>query len=300
MYPVTADFNTNMIAQERQVVARVTVDYTSPELDQSIELAPSEQANASWPAQTADAIEAVPAKWASLDGTWVLDGSYKLAPGTSEDADLYQMGWWGSTLAGAGGAFAFAPRLTVTFVSRPIHSLKVVGDSARAEYPVDFTIRLLDLAGGHLYLETVNGNNAVTWSKQLAAPVNQVVKMELAITRWSHAGRQVKICEFFTSIQQQYESQDIVAINLLEEREISQGSLPVGNISANEVTVRLSNRDRRFDVDNVQSPLYQLLKPNRRLRSWLGLRAEGDGQQVQTTLSQAADWQPNVFIDLSE
>ncbi|HHV41481.1 MAG TPA: hypothetical protein GXX72_01345 [Clostridiaceae bacterium] len=63
---------------------------------------------------------------------------------------------------------------------------------------------------------------------------------------------------------------DIISINLLEEREVSQGSLPVGNISANEIDIRLNNESRKFDAGNRQSPLYQLLKANRRIKAWLG------------------------------
>jgi hypothetical protein len=56
----------------------------------------------------------------------------------------------------------------------------------------------------------------------------------------------------------------------LEEREASQGSLPVGNISSNEITLTLNNEDKKFDVDNEQSPLKNLLKPNRRIQVRLG------------------------------
>jgi hypothetical protein len=84
----------------------------------------------------------------------------------------------------------------------------------------------------------------------------------LTITKWSHEGRCAKIIEFFTSIREVYETGDLVSIRLLEEREASQGSLPVGNISSNIL--------KKFDVDNEQSPLKNLLKPNRRIQVWLG------------------------------
>jgi len=88
-----------------------------------------------------------------------------------------------------------------------------------------------------------------------------------------HAGRQAKIIEFFTSIREVYETGDLVSIRLLEEREASQGSLPVGNISSNEITLVLNNESKKFDIDNDQSPLKNLLKPNRRIQVWLGIRS---------------------------
>lgn len=269
MYPVSADFLAAMKADRRQVLAKAEINYTDPFIDQSIAVAASEQANVSYPAQTADAVQDVLYRWASLDGSWVLDGSYRLAP-TEALLGQYQFGWWGSQLAGADGSFASPyPALTVTHLPRPVHTLKVVGDSARGEYPVDFQIDLYAQDNTLLYSKAVTGNTLVAWTFALATPVLDVARQVLTITRWSHPGRQAKIVEFFTSIQETYLSGDLVSLRLIEEREASQGSLPVGNITANEITLVLNNESKKFDVDNTQSPLYGVLKPNRRVKVWL-------------------------------
>ena len=274
MYPVSQEFLDKMKADRRHVIARALIDYTDPFIDQSIEIEASEQANVSYPQQTADSVDTATHKWASLDGSCVLDGSYHLAPPPDKLAQ-YQFGWWGSQLAGAGGAFAAPyPALTVAHLPRPIHTLRVVGDTARVEYPVDFEIKLYGPDDTLLKTETVTGNTQVNWSKTLAVPVLDVAKQVLEITRWSHEGRQAKIIEFFTSIREVYETGDLVSIRLLEEREASQGSLPVGNISSNEITLVLNNEDKKFDVDNEKSPLKNLLKPNRRIQVWLGIDIE--------------------------
>ena len=271
MYPVTTDFLDKMKADRRRVLARVEVDYTDPFLDQSIEVITSENANVSFPSQTADAVAEPFAKIASLDGSWVLDGTYALAP-TPQEAETKQMGWWGKQLAGTGGAFSTPyPTLTVSFFPRPITKLQAVGDSKRQEWPVDFNIKLYDGNNTLLHTETVTGNTQIAWSKVLDEPVTQVEKMELEITKWSHTGRQAKILEFFTSIQEVYEGDDILLVHLLEEREVSHGSLPIGNISSNDVEIRLLNQDGKFDVGNVNSPLHGLLRANRRIQAWLGV-----------------------------
>lgn len=271
MQPVTQQFLDAIAAPERTILARAIIDYTDPFLDQSIAVATNELANVSYPGQTADGVAEVPHRWASLDGSWLLDGTYRLAP-PSADADRYQFGWWGRQLAGTGGAFAMPyPLLTVTHFARPVHDLRVVGDTARQEWPVDFIIRLYGPANLLLHTETVTGNNQVTWARNLVSPILDVVRQEFEVSRWSHAGRQVKVIEFLTSVQQTYEVGDLLAINLLEEREVGSASLPVGAISANEIAVRLRNDDRQFDTENTQSPLYRLLKPNRRLQAWLGV-----------------------------
>lgn len=268
MYTVSREFEDKIRTDERPIYGRVQIDYTDPFLDQSINITASEQANTSYPKQTADNINEPLAKYASLDGSWVLDGTYALAPGSSEDG---QMGWWASQLSGAGGIFATPyPKLAVAFFARPIWSLKVVGDSKREEWPVDFTIKLFDETDVLLYTETVTGNTDIAWEKEIEA-INEVVKMELEITKWSHVNRQVKILEFFTSIQETYEKDNILLVYLLEEKEFGRGSLPVGNITTNEIDIRLINENRKFDSGNKQSPIYGLVKRNRRIKAWLGI-----------------------------
>jgi len=266
MYNVSEEYLTKIKADSRRVYGKIQIDYTDPFLDQSINMTANENANVSYPQQTADSVLEPLGKILSLDGSCNLDGSYILAP--YEDL---QMGWWGSQLAGVGGVLTSPyPTLTAVFLARPIASLKVVGDSARVEYPVDFTIKLYDSADTLLHTETVTDNSLVIWNKTLAT-ITQVTKMALEITKWSHVGRQCKIIEFFTSIQEIYEGDDILMINLLEEKEVTQGSLPVGNISSNEIDIRLFNKNRKFDAGNSQSPLYQTLKQNRKIKAWLGI-----------------------------
>ena len=275
MYPVTQDFLDKMKADRRQVLARVAIDYTDPFIDQSVRIEASEQANVSYPQQTVDSVDQTTRKYACLDGTWDLTtGEYHLAPSENMLSQA-QMGWWGAQFADQDGYFSQPyPTLTVRHLPRPIHSLRVVGDTARGEYPVDFTVRLYGPDDTLLHTETVTGNDQVSWSKALEPQVLDVAKQELVITRWSLPGTCAKITEFFTSIREVYETGDLVSLRLLEEREASQGSLPVGNISSNEITLVLNNEDKKFDVDNEQSPLKNLLKPNRRIQVHLGAEIE--------------------------
>ena len=291
MYPVTTDFLDKMKADRRRVLARVEVDYTDPFMDQSIEIEASEQANVSYPQQTADSVDQTTHKYACLDGTWDLTtGEYHLAP-SANMLSQYQMGWWGAKFADTGGAFSSPyPTLTVTHLPRPIRQLKVVGDTAREEYPVDFTIKLYAQDDTLLKTETVTGNDQVSWQKALETQVLDVAKQVLEITKWSHAGRCAKIIEFFTSIREVYETGDLVSLRLLEEREASQGSLPVGNISSNEITLTLNNEDKKFDIDNENSPLKNLLKPNRRIQVWLGTETSSGEEWVPLGTFWSLDW----------
>jgi hypothetical protein len=162
------------------------------------------------------------------------------------------------------------PQLTVTFSSRVVSALKVVGDNLRKEYPVDFNIYLYDASDILLYTEIVTSNMEITWEKDIEQ-VSSVKKMTLEIIHWSHEGRQAKILEFFSRLTETYEGDDLFSLSLLEERDVSDGSLPIGNISANELDLSILNQDRKFDAGNADSKLYQMIKPNRKVMAWLGL-----------------------------
>ena len=267
MQTVSQEFLDAIQVDVRRVRGKVIIDFTDPYIDQSLTVSISEDARISWPDQVTDALTDPGGKWASLDGSWALDGTYHLAPDTEET----QMGWWGSQLAEVDGTFAGVnPMLTVEHTPRPIRSLMVSGDSERGEYPVDFTIRLYDEVDSLLHTEPVTTNTQIYWTANIT-PIVGVAKQQLEIEKWSEAGHQVKILEFFTSIQETYEGDDLLLVSLLEERETGRGELPIGSISANEITVKINNADRRFDPGNLASSLHGLVKANRRIRAWLGV-----------------------------
>jgi hypothetical protein len=277
LLPVSSEYLNKILATRRQVLGKVVVNYSDPFLDPSVEVGANESAYISQVAQSADNRDEATHKWASLDGSWVLDGTYFLCPDTAKAALANQMGWWGSTLAGTDGAFAEPyPTLTTTFSARPVRCVVVNGDDKREEYPVDFNI--------YIYADTtllhtveVTDNEDISYQKDLIdLNLSGVTKLVLEITRWSHTGRQVKILEFFAVVQETYIGGDLFNISLLEEREFSDGSLPIGNISANELTVQIYNKDRKFDAGNTTSDLYGLVRPNRRIRAWLGFIANED------------------------
>ncbi|NLA52579.1 MAG: hypothetical protein GX860_10740, partial [Alcaligenaceae bacterium] len=77
-----------------------------------------------------------------------------------------------------------------------------------------------------------------------------------------------------------------------------QGSLPVGNISSNEIDIRLVNEDGKFDAGNRQSPLYQLLKPNRRIKAWLGTYIDYDIVPTEFLVDTDTEWNQGVLTDV--
>ena len=248
-------------ASVRDIKCKVVVDFTSPFLDESVTVTSTEANRIASLQQTADSVTSMSAKYLLLDGSGALDGTWCLGGG--------QVGWFGTSASDASAEFdAPYPSLTITHTSRPIQSIKVAGDDKRNEYPVDFTVKLYDVSNTLLHTQTVTGNDAVIYSEAIDT-VSAVVKQVLTITKWSAVGTCVKIAEFYTSIQEIFLRDDIFQINLLEEREVSEGSLPIGSISSNEIDIRIYNENRIFDAGNTASPLYGTIKPNRRVRVYL-------------------------------
>ena len=277
MLTVTQDFKDNILATERQkIYCRVTIDYSDPFLDTSLTITANESNRITENDHVANGKEIIPVKYTSLDGSWILDNTYFSPPETDESLLVAELGWQGNTLCDENGDFAATyPMLTVEFSARSIRGLKVVGDYIRNEYPVDFEIVLYDKNDTVLLTQTVTGNASYRWDLPITL-VSEVTKMTLEIKKWNVGHRVVKIAEFFTSIQEIYEGDDIISVSLLEEREISNGSLPIGNITANEVDIKLNNVDHIFDAGNNLSRLYGLVRPNRRVRLEFGLLLPDD------------------------
>ena len=251
-----------MNAPNRRVYGRVQITYSDPFLDETITATASGTAHGTDPYATANNIQASDYKWFSLHEN-KLDGTYHPLP-----LDL-SVGWWSNVLSDESGVFTNPPKLSISFEPRPVLELKVIGDDKLYNYPVDFDINLYDEDGALLYTEQIIGNEQVAWSKSIE-PVANVAKMELVINKINRPVATAKIVEFYTAVQEIYEGEDLFNINLLEEQESEVGSLPIGNISANEIRIRLNNEDRHFDPSNKKSPLHNQLKKNRRIKAWLG------------------------------
>ena len=258
-------------ALTRQPRARLTIDWTDPYRDVSIVATASEENYTNYPKQAADNVETVPYKWAHLDGTTPISDSIHPMPGSEVEAASYQVGWWGETESQAGGVFSNPPVLQVQFSERPVYSVRVAGDDEYGEYPVDFTVYVYDSYSNILSTSIITGNTNHSVNIDVtSANIVSATRMSLLISKWSATGRVVKISEFFSSVITTYDGDDITYIGILEESEVSNGSLPIGNISANDCDIKLQNLEDTYFPDNDNSPLKDLIFPNRKITVELG------------------------------
>lgn len=306
MLPVSVDYQNAILASTRRIRGKARISYSDPFLDPSVNTETNEAARISWENQVVTISidqeteeSAISQKYASLDGTWALDGTWHLAPDTVAAAKLYHFGWWGQQLSGADGVFISPyPTLTAEFSARTVVLLAVQGDNKREEWPVDFNIQAYDANDNLVHAEAVVGNTDINWQKDIE-PVDNVVKLVLEITKWSHEGQQVKIAGFFSVLIENY-TDELMEISLTEEREFSTGSLPIGNISSNEITLRISNADHRFDAGNSDSQLYGLIKMNRKIKAWLGVELPNGIEYLPLGTFYAKSWNvPENAIDVS-
>jgi hypothetical protein len=291
MLTTTSTYNSKIVATSRRTRGMVEVTWTDPYIDLSLSVAANDENHASQTSQAADLNRIVDKKWFHLNPSATLNGQFYVMPGTSVEIVNNQVGWWGKTESNSGtGSFAAPyPKLTITFTARPVYSLLVVGDKQYNEYPVDFTIKLYqDAVLAHT--ETVTSNALLEYTKY-GLSVTNVTKMELEIIKWSAVSSVVKISEFYTSITQMYYGDDIISINLLEEREISDGSLPIGNISSNEIDIKIVNTGNEYFPDNTASDYWNLVKNNRKIRAWIGLEtSSGVYEDIALGTFWSGDW----------
>jgi hypothetical protein len=205
-------------------------------------------------------------KWFSLFDN-KLDGSYHLP-----DADS-SIGWWGNVLSNPDGSFNSPQKIAVLFPARPVDKLQVYGDDVNICYPVDFDINLYS-GTIVLYTQQVRGNSNVSYLKPINI-VGNVTKYEIVIYKLNKQSV-CKITECYSIVSQVYYNDTLVDMHLLEELAYEDSSIPLGAISSNEIDITFNNDDRRFDLSNVDSPLYGMLRRNRKVTAWLGAKVKGD------------------------
>jgi Domain of unknown function (DUF2341) len=256
----------------RAMHGRIKITYSDPSLNETITVTSSGAAYGTSADDTADNIIGATGKYFSLQQN-DLTGAYVPMPDSP--------GWWSSTKADSSGEFDPAITLTVEMEEeRPFYDLKVYGDDQLNNFPVDFTVELYDGDDVLLYTETVTANTDWDWSATLDPTIDDVKKIVLSITKINKPNKSAIVTEFFSAYAETYEGCDILSFSVLEERDFTGGTIPIGNVSANEIIVKLDNTDNHFSIDNPNSPIYEMMKKNRRIEAWIGVEFPYDGSAV--------------------
>jgi hypothetical protein len=236
-------------------------------------------------------------KWLFVDDYSKLDGTFHPMPDNDNDPK-YQVGWRGQTVGDDNGNIANST-LTVYFEERYFQRVVIAGDNMVGEYPTAFTVELLRDDGDPVATININAPNdyaeldvnACVWAINLSNPYPGITSMRLIITKWSRPNTFVKIIEAYTVIDNIIKAKEILSLSILEETDSSAGTLPVGNISCNEINLTLQNISNRYFPFNYASDVHTHMTRNRKIVPYIGfIDDNGDEYLVPKGLYWTGEW----------
>lgn len=259
------------------LVPEIEINYSDWSISsEDITITSSSCANVCWLDQIANGKTLMQDKYCSLDGAWVLGQNFALAPDIMETANFNEFGWWTDVLSDGSALFSPGEWVNTQYTPRSVSSYTIAFDDKRLEYGVDFTVELYNDAV-LLLTDTVTGNTEIQFTKTLTLTEN-VNNVKLTVTKWSHAGRCVKVAEITTAVIESYDADVLKSMSVTEEREVKKSNTaPQGNIASNNASFSLINSDRKFDNNNTASKLYNLIRPNCKVNFFIGATLSGGG-----------------------
>lgn len=274
----------------RRLQARVKIDYSDSNIDNTIVAGASSISRNSYYNQAYNGKEDVTKKWASLDGSWVLDGTYCLSPETLLEQQKYETGWWGTEVSSEDGTFkvnkvhgmgrrlmghkvfakkTYKPFLFVSFIPRTFSDIRLSFDNARMEYAVDFDIDVYDNTQTELYHLEVRNNTGLKYITTIPVQ-NNVALVYIRVLKWSNANMCAKVAELFTSVSEMYNGSDILNMSIVENRELSEAGIPLGTTASGQCVISIVNKNRQFDYTNETSRLYNVIREGNRITPEIG------------------------------
>jgi hypothetical protein len=264
----------------RRLEARCRLDFSDASIDNTIIAFGSSVNNSGIYSQLYNGKEDMSFKWMSCDGFGDLGGSWRLMPDTPEAYEKYEAGWWSEEISAADtrfseyfpnafGEFCFSeqaigasitpPSVFVNFTPRQVAQVKLAFDNMREEYAEEFDVRFYNSLSQIIGTHSVTGNLGYKYNQAITILYN-VCMMEIKILKWSHAGTNAKIAEMYTMISQMINGSDIMSLQVIENRELSDDNLPVGTSASGSCVMKFFNRDRLYDWDNSTSRLFNFIR----------------------------------------
>jgi len=285
----------------RRPTAQLYVEWTGTYTDPSLEInpIPADSNRVSYPNQTYDGATHNNYKWFFLGDYARLDGSFHPMPDNGNDSN-YQVGWRGNIVGNNNGYYSDGSSvLTVKIGERSMATLDVAGDTAIQEYPLIFRVVLYGENSLVLRNETIQQGNpyatldtaACLWHIDFGELIPGVVKYDIVILQWNKPNTFIKIVEAYNNVESWVTSKEIVSISVLEETDTSDRTLPVGNITCNEIDLTLQNIDNKYSPFNEMSSLHTHIVRNRKIVPYIGfIDDNGDEYLVPRAACWSGDW----------
>ena len=185
------------------------------------------------------------------------------------------VGWWGdgNNITNENKEFETPQILRLRFPPMPIGCVRLYGQKEYGEYPKEFDVRLNDVI-----IASVKENDDLKWRYELSEVLSGVESVEFRIYKWNKRGAFVKVTAAFDDLIREHKTDDIMSMNVLEETDGSVGTLPVGNVSANELDLSLCNIRDTYFYGNTNSP-FASPRCNRRIEPFFGF-VDKDGTEI--------------------
>jgi hypothetical protein len=274
----------------RRLYARCRIDYTNSNLDNTIVAVSSSTNPRTRIGQVFNGKTTVSKRWYDPAYDPDIDEPRYPFPTTEKEFEENEVGWWGTGFANPDGTFQANsgklfgeklfgeelfeetvnhPGIVVVFSKRSQESIDVYFDDKRMEYAIDFDVDFINCEMTVMHTLEVRGNTGTQYNVSVPLQSN-VCQLRLRILKWSAPGKCAKVSEFYTSISELYEGDDIYSLRVTENRELSDGDTAFGSTASGSCEITLFNRDRKFDYDNTLSKLYNVLKKGNRIIPEIG------------------------------
>lgn len=249
--------------QVRKLYAKVKIIYQDADASYEISAITSSNSKLSFPIQVYQGNISPTVKACTMDGNSTMNGEYQLL------GNNCIMGWWSSELSNELGNFTNNPTIELNFIKRPVWKWTIIGDNKLNQFPVDFKLTIFNQNKEELCSKTITNNGKVQIMVKFDDTYTDVKSIKLEIIKWNTPNAVVKILQFFDTLEENYEGNDIKSFEVLESLATDGEGISFGIIS-NTMTASIYNRNRKFEVGYLKD--YLLL--GRKVIPYIGIEDE--------------------------
>lgn len=249
----------------RKVYGKVEVIYSDSDISSIQNITTSGNSPISHPYEVYGTSLTPSVKACTMDGNAIMDGTYQMM-----DDDCI-VGWWSDEFSDSNGDFLNPVILELFFLSRPIKSWLIIGDTKLDQYPVSFTIRYKrnDVV---VKSETITSNNQV--EKKVYPEVEDITSIEVEVHHWNKPNACCKILKFFEKLAEEYLGSDLKEFEVHEEIGSSDAYY---NLTSDTMSVIIHNKDQKFNLGYLKN----LLILDRKVKPYIGVK---EGEIIQFML----------------
>jgi len=202
---------------------------------------------------------------------FILSNSMRLGDNVRLVSNKYDNGWMGANRSNTSGVFASAEVISEIFTTVvQTRQLIVIGN--QYNYPVNMDLYYRDSTDTNWVL-CQSYISLTDYTTIYEFSVMTTIKgWKLEITKINLVDMFVNIIKILTGFREDV-SADLIKdpMDIFKQLEYDKGSINIGNISSNTLTLRLNNTSQKYNPENTGSHLYPYLRYNKVIRPFIGI-----------------------------